>query len=149
MGGTYTDYFSYLNVTLVEGYGVYVTDGPAPLTPTPTPTSLPFNSYCANVEEDTTSGTGAFSVDDVFTIPIPALYEASCVVLMPEFTIPASAINIIPGLNVENDIYFPGFTLCIRGMEFGYFIILGITVNLDFYAWIIGTIMIIRKVLRS
>ena len=132
---------SYINVTNWEGIGVMVNSAP-----TPVPTQN--NSYCGEIDEG--SGEGGFlNEDGLFVIPVPGLHEAQCLVLMPEFTIPASAINWIPGISLENDVDWPGLTLCIRGMVFGTLVILGLSIDLDFYARLIGSIMMLRKVLRS
>ncbi|GAG07115.1 unnamed protein product, partial [marine sediment metagenome] len=72
-----------------------------------------------------------------------------CIVLMPEFSLPVTAINIIPGINIENDLSFPGATLCVRALHLGILKILGMAIDLDFYAVLIGGMMILRKVLRS
>lgn len=115
----------------------------------PEPSPTPSSSYCGEIEEAGEGGFNAFDVEGQFTIPVPALGVANCIVLMPEFTIPVTAINIIPGINIENDIYFPGVTLCVRAMTLGTLKLLGMGIDLDFYAVIVGAMMILRKVLRS
>lgn len=141
------DKWSWVNIDWAEGLGVNAVVGPNP--PAPTPTATPENnSACASIQGEGVSGD-SLNAEDIFTIPVPSLHEAECIVLMPEFSIPTTIINLIPGVNFENDIYFPGASLCVRAMTIGILTILGMNIDLDFYAVIVGSMMILRKVLRS
>jgi hypothetical protein len=137
------DVYSWLNVTDAEGYSITVLSGGAE------PTPITDNSYCGSIDSGTGGGSDPFNAEDVFTIPVPLLGQANCIVLMPEFTLPVTAINIIPGINIENDLSFPGATLCVRALTLGTLKILGMAIDLDFYAVLVGAMMILRKVLRS
>jgi len=143
--GPWVPEYSGFEVSYVEGNNLYVVDGPIPDTPTPDPD----NSYCGTIDIGNGGGSDPFNAEDVFTIPVPVLGQANCIVLMPAFTLPVTAINIIPGINIENDISFPGATLCVRALQLGILKILGMAIDLDFYAVLIGAMMILRKVLRS
>lgn len=135
----------------VRGYDVMVLEN-TEFVPDPTPTPMATqedNSYCSEISSNEIGESDGFDAEGIFTIPVPYLGSATCQVLLPEFTIPTTAINIIPGINIENDLYFPGITFCARVIHFGVLTILNMNVDLDFYAVLIGSMMILRKILRS
>lgn len=140
------DICSVTGVSSISWTGYVVSGGSVYSEPEPTPAQD--LSHCKSIESDLVTVTG-FDAEGIFTIPVPTLGQANCIVLMPAFTLPVTAINIIPGINIENDIVFPGATLCVRALNFGTLRILGMAIDLDFYAVLIGAMMILRKVLRS
>jgi hypothetical protein len=134
-------------ITAVRGYDVYVLEDTEWIPPTPAPTPVS-GSYCGAIESET-SESDWNNIEDIFEIPIPRLGASVCQVLMPEFTVPVTWLNLIPGVEFENDILFPGMELCVRALHFGTLKMMNLNIDLDFYAILVGAMLILRKVLRS
>lgn len=133
-------------IPIYWGYGA-----PQP-TATPMPTGYP--SVCDSIIGDDAEGNnygygGEGEIGDYFTLPVPEVGSGSCMTMMPEFSIPTTALNVIPGIQIANDLEFPGFTVCAKPITLGSLKMLGFSINLDYYAGIIAGIMMLRKFLRS
>lgn len=143
---------SIYNINYVVWTGMVISGGSGYGLPEPTPTvtATPGGGFCKDVGAGGVDGESAWnSAEGIFVFPVPYIGESDCRILMPEFEIPVTLLNLIPGVEFENDILFPGVIVCVRGLFLGDLVMLNLEIDLDFYAVIVGAMMILRKILRS
>lgn len=122
--------------------------------PTPIPTGTPYPSVCDSIIGNDADGNwygggGPEEIEDYFKIPVPLIGIGQCMTMMPEFSIPTTALNVIPGITFANDLAWPGLTVCLKPITLGQLKILDMSIDLDFYGALIAGIMMLRKLLRS
>lgn len=113
-------------------------------TPTPAPTSTPAGSSCAGVNG---TGTSDGEGNEGVILPIPRLGPSSCFTVS-SFSLNTSAISWIPGFDYDT-LDFPGLSVCFRAIEFGELKFLGVNVDLDVLALVMGVVVVLRFIFRT
>lgn len=110
--------------------------------PTPVPTVSGSSCYGVN-GTGTNEGEGNSGV----VLPTPRLGPSSCFTVS-SFSLNTSAISWIPGFDYET-LTFPGLSVCFRAIEFGELNFLGVNVDLDVLALVMGVVVVLRFIFRT
>ena len=116
-------------------YGV-----PSGAEPQATPTPAYSDGYCGSIEEE-----GTQQADD--SLPIMMVGEGQCVTFNG-WTLDFTTINWLSGFDLDV-LVIPGFQLCVSPIYFGQIQILGLKIQLDMIAGLMGSVAILRWFIRS
>lgn len=117
------------------------------LTTTITWDSIPIGTptyFCSNVQDGGEYGVG--SPDDVFSIPIIAAGEGTCLQFFSA-TIPLSWLEFV--WDQAQDLKLPAFNLCFKPISFGELKLFGMSINMDLLAYAMAGVVLIRILTRS
>jgi hypothetical protein len=123
--------------TYAENVWLHLAAGEFNPTATPLPTFTPEPGNCNEVTTD--EGT----IMDT-TLPIIRLGPPNCAGSIPEFDVDFSSIPLLG--DILGDVHFPGFAMCFRGIDLGEIHVIGVHVDLDYFALIMAAVLLYRTV---
>lgn len=112
-------------------------------TATPSPTMTPYAtatypaSFCSEVEGEEGQG----ETEDYFALPAPTFGSSTCYGI-DSITIPLSWLGF-------DDVYIPGVEVCFKPIYFGILKMFGLNIDLDYIAYVLAGVAILRMILRS